>query len=249
MILMQRTGTRRTIWCLIVHAKIGHRRQLHLALVATARPIAALGEIHIVIGVAVAVPEAETHITSVTAGENPAGVLDVGTLTGEIEIVGIKGAIGMTVGIGTGIGIEAVEMIGMSDDDEGGICVNIDNIKAYVFKYSKHLMYNRLTEDGFNIVSLPWIATQLLGSPVAGHTAPSATSTGQVSVSGNWLHNLAIIRIVGTIIFIFLGGFRACLFRINCLAFALKIIRLYLVVYLLADASAFHGVVTVCKIT
>jgi hypothetical protein len=120
---------------LIAHAKLNQQRQLHPPLAATAGPIAALHEIHIGIDVAVAVPEAETHIRTVTDSGKPAGVLDDETLSGGIEIVGIVGAIGMTVEIG--IGIAVVEMIGMSGDDEEGICISIGNIQAY----PKHPVY------------------------------------------------------------------------------------------------------------
>jgi hypothetical protein len=115
-------GIRRTIWSLTGHARIDPLLQLHLLLAATAGPIAAPDEIHIVSGAAVAVLEAETHIKSGTGGENLAGALDGGTMSGETEIVGIEDAIGMTVGAetGIGIGIRVVEMIDMSGNDKGG---------------------------------------------------------------------------------------------------------------------------------
>lgn len=121
--------TRHTIWSLTGHATIDPLIQLHLLLAATAGPIAALDEIHIVSGAAVAVLEAEIHIKSDTDGENLAGVLDGGTMSGETETVGIGDAIGMTVeaetGIGIGIGIRVVEMIGMSGNDEGFLVYQI----------------------------------------------------------------------------------------------------------------------------
>jgi hypothetical protein len=131
--------TRRITWSLIAHAKIELQRQVHLPLAATAGPIAALDAIHIGIDAAVAAPEAEIHIMSVTDCVNLAGVLDGGTLNGETEIVGIVDAIGMTVEIGTGIGIAVVEMIGMSGDDEEGNRISISNIQAN----SKYLVYKK----------------------------------------------------------------------------------------------------------
>jgi hypothetical protein len=126
--------TGHTTWSLIAHAKLNQQRQLHQPLAATAGPIAAPDETHIGIDAAVAVPEAEIHIRTAIDGEKLAGVLDGGTLIAGIEIVGIEVAIGMTV---EEIGIAVVEMIGMSRDDEEGICVSIGNIQAY----SKHPVY------------------------------------------------------------------------------------------------------------
>lgn len=108
-----------TIWFLIAHAGIDPQRLLHLHPVATAGPIAVPGGIHIVIGAAVAVLEAETHITTGTGGEILAEALGDATLSGGTEIAAIEVAIGMTVGIVTGTGIGVVETTGMSGDDEG----------------------------------------------------------------------------------------------------------------------------------
>jgi hypothetical protein len=125
--------TGHTTWSLIAHAKLNQQRQLHQPLAATAGPTAAPDKTHIGIDAAVAVPEAEIHIRTAIDGEKLAGVLDGGTLSAGIEIVGTEVAIGMTVGIG----IAVVEMIGMSGDDEEGICISIGYIQAY----SKHPVY------------------------------------------------------------------------------------------------------------
>lgn len=147
---MQTTTTRRTTWSSIGHATIDRRPQLHLPLAATANPIAAPDETHIEIDATVAVPEAEIHMKPGTGGENLAGAQDGGTLSGGIEIVGIVVAIEMTVGNGTGIGIAVVEMIGMSDGDDEGICISIDNIQAY----SKYPVYKKWTRKSIGSIFL-----------------------------------------------------------------------------------------------
>ena len=89
--------------------------------VATAGPIVVPGGIHIVIGAAVAVLEAETHITTGTGGEILAGALGDATPSGGTEIAGIELAIEMTVEIVTGTEIGVVETTGMGGDDEGQV--------------------------------------------------------------------------------------------------------------------------------
>lgn len=148
MSLAQRTTTRRTTWSLIAHAKLNRQRQVHQPLAATAGPIAAPDETHTRIDAAVAVPEAEIHIRNVTDGEKLAGVLDGGTMSGGIEIVGIEVAIGMTVEIGTGIGIAVVEMIGTSGDDEGGNFVFVLAISKHIqnIEHIKHGLASQLIQ-------------------------------------------------------------------------------------------------------
>ena len=128
------TVTKRITWSLTGHATIDRLLQLHLPPAATAGPIAAPDEIHIVTGAAVAVHEAEIHIRSGTGGGNLAGVLDGGIMSGETETVGIEDGIGMTVETEMETGIGVVEMIGMSGDDDGAFCVlisKISNIPVY----------------------------------------------------------------------------------------------------------------------
>ena len=119
-ITMEMTRTL-TIWFLIAHAEIDPQRLLHLHPVATAGPIAVLGGIRIVTGVAVAVLEAETHITTGTGGEILAGALGDATLSGGTEIAGIEVAIERTVGSVAGTEIGVVETTSMSGDDEGQV--------------------------------------------------------------------------------------------------------------------------------